>query len=159
VIGAREATAADLPVLAHLWRAALAEVTPVRGGAALAADGHRPEPLEDDLGADLERPGRLLVCGHLDGVVLGILAGRARPSPVPGDAPVAVIELVYTEPDARAVGIGEAMLDVAAAWARDRGCAGLEAPVLPGSRSSKAFFESAGMVARLLVMHRPLDGR
>lgn len=156
MVGARPASAADVAVLARLWRDALAEVTPIRGGAALAADGHRPEPLEDDLTADLDRPDRLLACGHLDGVVLGIIAGRARPSPVPGEDPVAVIELIYTEPDARAVGIGEAMLALAHQWAIDRGCTAIEAPALPGSRKAKAFFEGAGMVARLLIMHRPL---
>jgi GNAT superfamily N-acetyltransferase len=157
VVGARLATAADLADLARLWREALAEVTPIRGGAALAAAGHRPEPLEEGLAEDLGRPDRLLGCGHLDGVVLGMVAGRTRPSPVPGEDPVAVLELVYVEPAARAVGIGEAMLGLATGWARDRGCAAIEAPALPGARQAKAFFEGAGMVARLLIMHRHLD--
>lgn len=159
MVGARLATASDVPALARLWREALAEMTPIRGGAALIADGHRPEPLEENLATDLDRDDRLLACGHLDGVVLGIIAGRTRRAPAPSAEPVAVIELVYTEPGARAVGIGEAMLDLASQWAIDRGCGAIEAPALPGARKAKSFFEGAGMVARVLIMHRPLDDR
>jgi len=39
----------------------------------------------------------------------------------------------------------------------ERGAGGLDVPVLPGIRESKNFLEGAGLVARLLVMHRRLN--
>ena len=70
--------------------------------------------------------------------------------------PIGVIEAIYVEPSARLVGVGEAMLDVVVAWFAERGCQGVDAPALPGSRPAKAFFEDHGFVARLLTMHHPL---
>ena len=36
--------------------------------------------------------------------------------------------------------------------------AGVDATALPGDRLTKNFFESNGFTARLLIMHRRLDG-
>jgi hypothetical protein len=48
------------------------------------------------------------------------------------------------------------MIELVVAWCAARGCAGVDAPALPGNRPAKAFFEDNGFVARLLVMHQPL---
>ena len=69
---------------------------------------------------------------------------------------LAVIEALYVEPDARAVGVGEALIDVVEEWAKARGCSGLDALVLPGMRDSKNFFEAFGLTARAIVVHRDL---
>ncbi len=65
---------------------------------------------------------------------------------------------LYTEPAARCVGIAAGLMD------RDRrlgpeisGATGLDSAVLPGNRSAKNFFESFGMKARLIRVHRELD--
>ena len=42
------------------------------------------------------------------------------------------------------------------AWCRERGCLGIDAAALPGSRATKNFFEESGFSARLLVMHHAL---
>ncbi len=60
------------------------------------------------------------------------------------------------EPDAREVGVGEAVLARALEWATARGCIGVDAWALPGERATKNFFEAAGFTARLLVVHRSL---
>jgi hypothetical protein len=52
--------------------------------------------------------------------------------------------------------VAEAMVAALDDWARTLGCAGIDAPALPGNRAAKAFFEGQGFLARLLVMHRPL---
>jgi len=61
------------------------------------------------------------------------------------------------EPEAREVGVGEAMADALVAHCDDRRCIGIDAPALPGHRAAKNFFEAHGFTARALVMHRRLD--
>ncbi len=56
------------------------------------------------------------------------------------------------EPDARSVGVGEAMADLVVAWFEEEGCAGA-LPWPYRSRATKNFFEESGFTARLLVMH------
>ena len=63
---------------------------------------------------------------------------------------------VYVEPEARGVGVGEMLLDAVVAWATERGCIGIDSLALPGNRETKNFFESFGLVARAIVVHRPL---
>ncbi|NIR35956.1 MAG: hypothetical protein GWN79_05560 [Actinobacteria bacterium] len=46
----------------------------------------------------------------------------------------------------------EAVLD----WARTRGCEGIDSLALPGDRHTKNFFETFGLVARALRVHRAL---
>lgn len=153
---ARRATEDDLAAIVALWRAAVAETLPLRGGAALIADLSRSEPLEPALHADLSRQDRLIVSGCIDEVVVGVAAARIHLPPYRVEPPVAVVELVYVEPEARLIGVGEAMMDVVTEWGSQRGCFGIDAPALPGAREAKAFFETTGLVTRLLVMHRPI---
>ena len=63
---------------------------------------------------------------------------------------------LYTEPEARGVGVGDAMLRVAEALASQWGCAAIESVALPGDRDTKNFFEAHGMVSRLLLVSRTL---
>lgn len=44
-------------------------------------------------------------------------------------------------------------------WFVGAGCTGVDALALPGARATKNFFEENGFTARLLVVHRRLDGR
>ncbi len=59
--------------------------------------------------------------------------------------------------EARASGIGEAMMNLVLDEARARGCFGVDSRALPGDRETKNFFESFGLKARMLVVHRTLD--
>jgi GNAT superfamily N-acetyltransferase len=68
-----------------------------------------------------------------------------------------VIEDIYVEPEARAVGVGEAMMASALEWFTAEGCKGVDAYALPGDRHTKNFFEESGFSARLLVMHHRFD--
>ncbi len=156
---ARRAGEADLPVLAGLWRSAAAAAAAARGGPALVAELSGPEPLEDGLRSGLYDPDRAVVAGCIDDVVVGIATVRRhRPASAP-DRPVGVVELLFVEPEARGVGVGEAMMDVVIEWGEGAGCHGIDAPALPGARDAKAFFETMGLVTRVLVMHRPITPR
>jgi hypothetical protein len=42
-------------------------------------------------------------------------------------------------------------------WCTARGCVGVDGLALPGNRATKNFFETFGLVARAIVVHRRLD--
>ena len=69
------------------------------------------------------------------------------------------MNVIFVEPAARGVGVGESMLGVVVSWALDHGCSGFDAPALPGNRAAKSFFERMGFQSRLLVMHRSIEHR
>jgi GNAT superfamily N-acetyltransferase len=84
--------------------------------------------------------------------------GVVRRESRPDGGLLGVIEDIYVDPGARAVGLGEALMDHLLRWCRDQGCFGVDSLALPGDRATKNFFESFGLVARAIVVHRPLDG-
>lgn len=148
---ARPATASDLSDAARLWREAVAELAGRRGGQALADALDRPE-LERYLFEAIDSQEQLLVLGLIDEVAVGLASVRAGRQP---QRPMGDLELIYTEPGARRVGVAVAMLDLAAERCRQWGMTGIDVPALPGDRGAKSFFEAHGYTARLLVMHRP----
>jgi GNAT superfamily N-acetyltransferase len=154
---ARAATTADAPILGALFAQARREVEVERGGALLAASVASPErsPQEVLLEA-LADADRLVVVGTLDTVEVGFALARYA---VVGTTPVGIVDALYVEAAARQVSVGEAMVDLIVQWCERRGCRGVDAPALPGSRPAKAFFEEHGFVTRLLIMHRALNPR
>jgi GNAT superfamily N-acetyltransferase len=152
------ATATDIPALTSLWAMALEELAGQRGGELLARGLTLPGVPEEALAIILGDINRLLVLGTMDSVEAGFASVRCQPTAGGESCPVAFIDAIYVEPWARQVGVGEAMVDLAISWCTERGCRGVDAPALPGSRPAKAFFEDHDFVTRLLVMHRPLPG-
>lgn len=152
---ARRAAEPDLPALVDLWRSAVTAATLARGGLALLAELHGSEPIDDVLRSGLDASDRVVVAGCIDDVVVGIATARLHRPPSAPDRPVVAVEMLFVEPDARGVGVGEAMMDVLIIWGEGVGCFGIDASALPGARDAKAFFETMGLVARALVMHRP----
>ncbi|MBV9659800.1 MAG: GNAT family N-acetyltransferase [Acidimicrobiales bacterium] len=150
---ARLATEADLDVLVALWERSVAELDGQRGGALLAGGLVRGD-LRRFLNEALVDPDRAVVLGLIDDVAVGLasaVAERRRREPL------AVLEVVYVDSGARQIGVAGAMVDVISAWCRSLGLVGIDAPALPGNRPAKAFFESHGFLARLLVMHHPVE--
>ncbi|HWH33712.1 MAG TPA: GNAT family N-acetyltransferase [Acidimicrobiales bacterium] len=152
--GARPALPADLPVLAALAASAVAEQVGDRGGGIWSQRESRALPAEGSLAAAIDDPGQLVVAGTIDGVVLGY--GVVRTEALRNGAVLGVISDLYVDPEAREVGVGEAMTDCLLAWCQAQGCQGVDALALPGNRSTKNFFESFGFTARAIVVHRPL---
>lgn len=144
---ARVAGPEDLDAVVGLARSLRAELGDQRGGALWLLEAV-PEPLEERL-AD---PDLRVVVGTLDDVVVGYAV--ASITTLRDGGTVAVVHELAVDPDAREVGVGEAMLADLVAWARAEGCRGIDAVVLPGLREGKNLFERFGMSARSLTVHR-----
>jgi ribosomal protein S18 acetylase RimI-like enzyme len=150
----RPATHDDVGIIANLARAAIAELTDTKGGTVWARREGRSEPLEESVRAAVEDSDALSLVGTIDDVILGY--ALASVEVVSDGGRLARLTDLYVEPAAREVGIGELLLDMVLAWATEGGCFGIDSIVLPGNRETKNFFESAGMVARAIIVHRAL---
>lgn len=153
---ARPARAVELARLAELVAAAAAEATSFRGGALLTRGLRREDP--DSVGRWLEGyrgPDHLLLAGTIDEAVVGVaaLSSGAEETSAPR---VGSFEVLYVEPEGRGVGVGAALVEAGMDWLRAAGCSGVDVVTLPGTRDTKQFLEGAGLVARLIVMHRSL---
>jgi ribosomal protein S18 acetylase RimI-like enzyme len=174
-VTARWATSRDLEALLAIAVAIEDELEPLRGGAVFLASRRadqrtHTERLVDDLVA-LEAGQRLVVVGSIDDVVVGYASGRVAPMAtrtIPNSESMSdssahdlkrlgVLDDLAVLPDARQVGVGEALLDLSFEWFRSQGCSGVDAYALPGQRETKNFFETFGMTARLLTVHIDLD--
>jgi GNAT superfamily N-acetyltransferase len=82
--------------------------------------------------------------------------GTCRLLELSGGERVGSIEDLYVDPPVRRLGVGRAMAGHMVSWCAERGCIGVDANALPGSRAVKSFFEAGRFTARLLVMHHPL---
>jgi len=154
---ARPAVSDDVPRLAELTRAAIAELTPTRGGEVWRAAEARTEPIEKGLDALLDDPDALVVVGTIDGVTVGYAVVRVEH--LSDNSRLGVIDDIFVESEARGIGLGETMMTDLIAWSVHHRCFGMDAMALPGHRQTKNFFEESGFTARKLVMHHTLaDG-
>lgn len=152
--GCRPATAADLPRLAELAAAAVEELRGGRGGAVWARQAARQPPFEDDLARQLQADDHLVLVGTVDGTAMGY--GVARVEEQRDHGLLGVVTDLYTEPGCRELGIGEVTMQSLVDWCTARGCFGVDSLALPGDRHTKNFFESFGLVARAIIVHRSL---
>jgi ribosomal protein S18 acetylase RimI-like enzyme len=156
VEGARVAQRGDLEAMVDLAREAIAELAEQRGGSIWRRREARAEPLDASLQAVLDRPEAEggAVVGTVDGTVVGY--GTVRYETLHDGATLAVVDDLFVSSQARAIGIGEAMMDLLVEQARARGAVGIDALALPGDRHTKNFFETFGLTARAIVVHRSL---
>ncbi len=154
VESARPATEADLGRVVELAELLAVELTPTRGGALWALREAPATPFADHYAGRLVDPDALVVVGLIDDQVIGFAVAVVEP--LRDGSTLARIDDLFVERDARAVGVGECLGEAVVAWARGRGCRGIDACALPGNRAAKNFFETHGFVARAIVMHRPL---
>jgi ribosomal protein S18 acetylase RimI-like enzyme len=150
---ARSATPADLTELHALYIELQAEMVALKAVWKLT-DG-LAEPADMAILAAIESTESEVVVGELDAVPVGFLIWRVDPLlPQAGGMSIAVIELIFTAPEARQVGVGEVMLATFFEGAAGHGVRLFDAVVPPGHRAAKNFFESNGFKARRIVMHR-----
>ncbi len=152
IVTARPATSDDLPHLIDFYRALEKEQLALRPLWDIAEG--LAEPIADSFAALLDRDDVRLVIGELDGVPLGFAMSTLDTMlPQAGGAEVATIRLIFTEPEARGVGIGHEMASDCLEHFTARGVRYFDARVSPGHRNAKNFFEAHGFSARLIVMH------
>ncbi len=153
-ISARTASPDDLAVVTALVREGRADLASQRGGSLWLARQAIPEPLEDALAGRIDADAASVVLGCIDDHPLGVLVCEHDPDPA--DPKLATVRELFVVGDARGVGLGEAMMETTIQWATDRSCVGIDGYALPGDRATKNFFETFGLVARGIVVHKHL---
>lgn len=152
---ARPAGPDDHAAIVALAREGIAELGRNRGGAVWSRREAHAEPVADAIAdAIADDPTRAAVVGLVDDVVVGY--GLMRAETLHDGAILATISDLYVSPEARGIGVGEAMMAELEARARSWGAIGLDGIVLPGDRQSKNFFETFGLTARAILVHRSL---
>jgi GNAT superfamily N-acetyltransferase len=154
---ARPAVAADAPRITELALLARDELVPTKGGELFYAREARAGDLDLLSTVNLDLDSSLVVVAGIDDVVLGYAAVRVEH--LRDGTLLGVIDDVFVEPEARGIGLGEALMDLVVPWCTERGCRGIDAVALPGNRGTKNYFERFGLVARAILVHRPLPGR
>jgi ribosomal protein S18 acetylase RimI-like enzyme len=149
--GVRAAGLEDIPDIIDLAEMMHAELEPMRGGGIWAVREARRRPLDDVYRNVLNEPDARLVVGTFDGVVVGFGAGQIEC--LQDGSRLGVVSDLFVHPEARGVGVGEAMLGELVEFFRTRDCVGVDAFALPGHRAAKNFFEESGFSARAILMH------
>ena len=152
---ARTATEADLADVVALVDAATDEKRAQKGGPLWFRRERRQGPPDAELKAALVASDHEVAVGTLDGTVVGY--GLVRAERLGDGSLLGVVDDIFVDPGARAVGVGEALMNHLIDWCRGQGCFGVDSLALPGDRHTKNFFESFGLVARAIIVHRPLD--
>lgn len=145
----RRAEAGDLAALALLEAEARAALVDARGGAALLAE----RTAIGDWSTALADPARVVWVATIDGVVLGYLE-LVLPAEPGG---IGQVRQVYVHPEARELGLGDELLDLAIGATIAAGGVAIESVALPGDRETKNLFERAGLTARLITVAKRLS--
>jgi ribosomal protein S18 acetylase RimI-like enzyme len=133
------------------------ELTAMRGGGLWAVRESRPGGDGESFAALLERDDACVVVGSVDDYVVGF--GIAELERLRDGSVLGRITELFVDPEARAVGVGEAIAVELVAFCEAHDCIGIDALALPGHRAAKNFFEASGFTARAIVMHRPRHGK
>ncbi len=149
IVAARPAVPDDIDELVRMYHLLEAEMVDLHRMWP-RADG-LPLPVRQSLIEAIADPRAHMVVGTIDAIPFGLLLAREEQT-LDGET-IGSIRLVFTEFDARGVGVGEAMRDLALVALRQKGIVRFDAHVLPGHRLAKNFFEAGGFSARTIVMH------
>ncbi|MBA2607901.1 MAG: GNAT family N-acetyltransferase [Actinobacteria bacterium] len=150
----RVATPADVGLVIEMAERAASRLRGQRGADVMLAR-EATVPSATRLAEWMSSGDATVLLGLLDGQPVGVIA--AHVDVLVGGERLAVIPVLWVDEEARAVSVGEALLNAIVDWARAQGCAALDAYALPGERITKNFFEAAGFKARLLTVHHRLD--
>lgn len=147
-IRARDATEADLSRLLHLYGAFAEEQAALRP---LWHEAHGlAEPIDESMAKLIAA--EAVTVGAIDDILVGFFVGEEQ-TLVDGEERVGLIRYLYTEPSARGVGVADEMFKHGVAKLQAEGIEAFDAPVSPGHREAKNFYEAHGFSARSITMH------
>lgn len=141
--------------------------SPEAFGSTYGEESSRTERAWRDWAAGRWRGGTAVVfTGHADE---GTAVGTATVAEYEAEAGVSHVYAMWVAPDARCAGVGRALLDAVAAWARDRGCDRLVLSVTESNEVARRFYGACGFVdtgergslregseMRTLILSKPL---
>lgn len=152
IVSVRPAVDSDIARLVALYEHMEVEQT-VRKPIWALTDG-LDEPLDISLSLAIDVLDSHVLIGEIDGVCVGFLWATVEPTLERSHgATIGRIRLIFTEEEARGVGVGHTMLVEVMETLRSSGIRLFDAPVGPGQRAAKNFFESHGFAARSITMH------
>ena len=151
---AKVASTEELSIIAQLADEAVLEQMDGRGGYIWSRRETSTVPYILSLEASMASPDEEIWVGTLDNAILSY--ARAKVEVLRTGEYLGVVTDIYVTPEARSVGLGEALINVIIKWCQERKCVGVDSMVLPGNRETKNFFETFGFKARLLTVHRSL---
>ena len=146
-VATRAATREDLPVLDALLTRCAAALRSERGGRLYVGRELVRPPFDVQLDAFLASPDALVLAGTIDDEIFAV--GIVRIETLADGDLLGRLEVLYVAPDAREVGLGEALVTEAMSWAAARGATGLDAYALPGNREAE--------LSRVIGFHRSTD--
>jgi GNAT superfamily N-acetyltransferase len=146
----RRASTDDVVALTALEAEARAAAAELRGGPRLLADH---PPVAAGWAEWVDAGARAAWVATIDDVAVGYLA-LELPASAGG---AGLVTQVFVTPEARELGLGEALVAAALDVLVAVGAGALDAVALPGDRLTKNLFERAGVVSRLIVLTRSLD--
>ena len=150
----RPAVADDLEFLAESHRSAQRAVESERGGRLDILLRRHGEPIEDAMSLLLGEPDLAINVGEVDDVAVGYMVCSFET--LRSGEQMCRVDDLWVHSDARGVGVGGALMRNAVEAAEAKGCTGIDARALPGDRVTKNFFESFGLVARTIEVHKAL---
>ncbi len=153
-IGLRDGLPGDVAFLAAAHRSGQDAVADARGGRLDTLMRGHGEPIEDSFSELLSDVNTSITIGEVDGVPVGYMVTTIEA--LRSGEQLSVITDLWVEPAARGVGVGATLMSHAMDQAQRAGSMGIDARALPGDRVTKNFFESFGLVARTIEVHKPL---
>lgn len=112
------------------------------------------EAFSETLSQAIDDADSFVLVGQIDGATVGFLWATIEPMLDRARGTLmGRVRLIYTEPEARGVGVGHVLLSDVMNILRDKDIHHFDAPVGPGHRAAKNFFESHAFAARSIIMH------
>ena len=150
---ARDATLDDLEAIGTIASTIAADLPDKRGGSLFL---RRESGGDASIRAQAQIEGEhgFVVVGTYDEVVFGYAIVEIER--LDDGGLLARVDDLAVDAEIRGSGIGEAIMNLVMDTARERGCFGIDSRALPGDRHTKNFFESFGLKARMLVVHKSL---
>jgi GNAT superfamily N-acetyltransferase len=150
----RRAGPRDRSRLSALWSVLLQHHAALDPAFALRPDS--AADVEALLAAQLADPDVAVFVWDEPGAPVGFCSVRVSRAPLLQEAARAEITEVAVRPERRRGGVGRALVAAAAAWARERGAARVEARVAARNDQGQAFWRALGYADFVDVLHRHL---